>query len=74
MKEKEIKTTADMNTLLISQMNAVVRGDTEPKKAKALCSLAQQVYNMANLELRAAQLSRKLEGREILPVTLVNQE
>lgn len=66
----EIKNTADMNRLLINQIDAVVRGETEPKKARAICSLAQQVYNMANLEIKSAQVARKLEGREVEPVQL----
>lgn len=73
MSTPTIETTADMKKFLIEQIGKVASGEVEPKKARAVCAIAQQVYNMSNLEMRAAHLSRKLEGREIEPVTLVKK-
>lgn len=65
----KIKNTTDMANFLLDQVDNVVNGTTEPKKMRVLISISQQVCGLKNLEIRAALAARKLEGKEVQPVT-----
>lgn len=56
-----ISTTADMRTFLLKQMVAVANGSLEPQRAKAICDLAQQVYNSAKLEIEFVKAAAQYE-------------
>jgi hypothetical protein len=54
--------TATMRGFLIRQMLDVVEGRQDHQTARSVCSVcryAQQVYNLLNLELRAANMLMK---------------
>ena len=60
-----MKSTKDMRTFLLDQMSAVAGGEVEVNTTKAVCNLAQQVYNTMNIEIKHAQAQAKLGESKI---------
>lgn len=63
-----MKDTRELRMFLLKQMDDAANGKLKSDNAKAVCNLAQQVYNTLNIEVRQAQLKAKMEGGEIAPV------
>lgn len=64
-----ITSTRDLRAFLVEQMQGVSDGKVNYDKAKAVCNIAQQVYNTLNVEVKMAIARSKLpEGQEIEPV------
>jgi hypothetical protein len=51
--------TGAMRDFLLTQMVAVVDGRQDHPTARSVCGYAQQVYNLLNIELKAANMLAK---------------
>jgi len=49
-----IKNSKELKTFLLSQISGIADGSVAPEMAKGICNLSQQVYNLANLEIKVA--------------------
>lgn len=64
----EIMSTKGLRTFLVSQMEKVASGEQDAVVAKAICGYAQQIHNTISVELKHAQVSKRLDGNNIDPV------
>lgn len=55
-----IRSTKDLRSFLVEQMEKAVDGDFDANKAKAMANFAQQIYNTLNIEVRVAVAKAKL--------------
>ena len=62
---KDIKSTRDMRSFLLEQMQGVAEGNIDLGTAKGVANLSQQVYNTINIELKVAQAKEKIKGLTI---------
>jgi hypothetical protein len=62
---KDIKSTRDMRSFLLEQMQGVAEGVVDLGTAKGVANLSQQVYNTINIELKVAQAKEKIKGLTI---------
>ncbi len=60
-----MENTGDLRTFLTEQMEGAANGeDFDASRAKAVCNLAQQIYNTLNIEVRTAVATEKIgEGK-----------
>jgi hypothetical protein len=59
----QITSSSEMRQFLIEQMIGTANGKIEVGQAKAVCNLAQQIYNTVKLEMSFASLKHK-EGMQ----------
>ena len=64
----EISNSSELRKFLLQQMVDVAHGKMEVGNAKAVCNLAQQVYNTVKLEMNFASLKTKDGMQKIEPV------
>ena len=64
-----MKNTEDLRIFLLDAMKGVMDETVSPEKAKAVTSIAGQVYNTMNIELKTAKVRMELDGAEIQPVS-----
>lgn len=62
---KKVDTTDKMKSFLSSQMVDVSEGRQDYNEAKAVCNYAQQIYNLASLELKKAIASERHSGLSV---------
>ena len=67
----KLESTKDVRHMLLNSMSAVAHGEMKPVEAKAVCNLAQQVYNTINIEIKFAKAKSELpEGAQIVAIDL----
>ena len=64
--------TRELRSFLVEQMQGVANGRVKSEKAKAICNLAQQVYNTLNVEVKIAIARTKLKDGDIAPVNFLD--
>jgi len=50
-----MKSTKELRTFLVDQMEKVASGDLTPDRAKGVSNIAQQVYNTLLIEVKMAK-------------------
>jgi hypothetical protein len=63
-----MKNSQELRSFLVEQMQCVADGSTSGEKAKAICNIAQQIYNTLNIEVKTALAKTKMEGIDVKPV------
>lgn len=68
-RESDVKDSQELRRFLLDRMVSVSEGELEVAQAKAICNLAQQVYNTLNIEVKTAQAKAKMGEGKIEPVS-----
>ena len=68
-----INNTRELRAFLVSQMQGVADGKVNTEKAKGICNISQQIYNLLNLEVKMAVARSKLkDGDDVQPVSFTD--
>lgn len=62
-----VQSTNDIRQFLIAQMEAVANGTQSPEQAKAICTYAQQLYNVTKLEIDFMKITDKVLSAPKVP-------
>lgn len=65
MSKIDIDSTTELRRFLINQMKGVSSGTVDPKRAKIVCNLSQQVYNTIRAEITAAKVATENEDGSV---------
>ena len=69
MDASKISNTGEMHRYLLEQMGKVASGEVSTDTSKAMCNLAQQVYNTVAVEVRMMSAVAKLgEDAKVKPI------
>lgn len=74
MNGHNLNDTDDVRNFLLNQMVRVANGKMEIGHAKAVCNLAQQVYNTIKLEMQYSKLQENGGAGNVSPVSWVSQK
>ena len=63
-----MKSTKELRSFLVGQMEGVAKGEVSADVAKGVTNIAQQVYNTLLIEVKMAKARAELGDEDIMPV------